>query len=758
MMLFKCSAALLATAIVSSVEADTTTPFGKNYFGKKFEPAFEDIGEILRQSDLRRERLAEEAKDPSTRRRLDPADEEFFDEFIAHSDSQTCTADAHAVPFNEQVRGVCLGGWQVLEPWITPSLFYQFLGKGQDTAALDTYTFCEVLGPEEGNKQLRRHWDTWVTEDIIRQLSEEEHINSFRLPVGDWSFNPYGPYVGCTDGSLEYIDQLLDWAWKYNVTVLMDIHTMKDSQNGFDNSGKASALQWTSAFSKWPEGETATFLHWPIRTAEWLGKFNFSSFSYPTINQANIDHALTAVTNLVDRYKNHPAVLGLEPINEPWEFTPIDVLKKFYWDGYLIVKKAAPRWKFVMHDSFRFDVNVWGGFMDGCPDRALDTHIYQAWKPPSSRFSFYGDACAWKAGIAAMEEHFGPVIVGEWSLATDNCAMWLNGFNDNVPGYPMLPCKFVPCSPPYMGTDQPGTPIDQGEPYLGPYGTGVSGPSWGQCPVGRDWMKEHKKNVTEGKDWEHAPPQAPPGRDGTDEVMTNLARKKILAFSGSGHGFYFWNFRTDVEEPEWSYMLASERGWIPKGTFESDHIKSACNHEDKGEFLCVARRSAGNEEQVRGACQWALGSMGEDVSVVKDLQGDALYDEADIVYNQYWQENYIKGATCDFGGTAYLQYNSDAASDDEFVDDWVEPDESDQENVSKRNAIIGIACGVLLGGFLGFFIAMRSSVSFNVRVRKRMPRSLQNSQVFTSRNSLLGSESMPMLLDESDMSTMQRVA
>lgn len=29
-----------------------------------------------------------------------------------------------------------------------------------------------------------------------------------------------------------------------------------------------------------------------------------------------------------------------------------------------------------------------------------------------------------------------PIIVGEWSLATDNCAMWLNGFNDNLPGFP----------------------------------------------------------------------------------------------------------------------------------------------------------------------------------------------------------------------------------------------------------------------------------------------------------------------------------
>lgn len=29
------------------------------------------------------------------------------------------------------LRGTALGGWLVLEPWITPSLFYQFLGASE---------------------------------------------------------------------------------------------------------------------------------------------------------------------------------------------------------------------------------------------------------------------------------------------------------------------------------------------------------------------------------------------------------------------------------------------------------------------------------------------------------------------------------------------------------------------------------------------------------------------------------------------------
>lgn len=62
-------------------------------------------------------------------------------------------------------------------------------------------------------------------------------------------------------------------------------------------------------------------------------------------------------------------------------------------------------------------------FIHRCPDRALDTHIYQAWNEPGSRVQFYNNACAQKGAIAAMERAFGPVVVGEWSLATDNCAM-----------------------------------------------------------------------------------------------------------------------------------------------------------------------------------------------------------------------------------------------------------------------------------------------------------------------------------------------
>ena len=44
------------------------------------------------------------------------------------------------------LAGVNLGGWMVIQPWITPSLFYQFEGKPPAQTAMDMHGFCRVLG------------------------------------------------------------------------------------------------------------------------------------------------------------------------------------------------------------------------------------------------------------------------------------------------------------------------------------------------------------------------------------------------------------------------------------------------------------------------------------------------------------------------------------------------------------------------------------------------------------------------------------
>ena len=590
-----------------------------------------------------------------------------FLHFTAHNSTMTCTSDTHARPFNNQIRGVNLGGYMVLEPWITPSLFYQFLNQLPEHTAYDMYSFCNVLGPEEANRQLRRHWETWVTEEIIQQLADSGAVNSVRLPVGDFQFVPYGPYEACVEGGLDYIDLVLDWCYANGITVLMDVHTAIGSQNGFDNSGQAVGFAWTTALSSEYVHDT-TFEHWPIRTAEWVGTFDPLTASYTSINYTNIEHSLQVLREIVNRYAGHPAVLGIEPLNEPWQYTPLEVLQRFYWEGYLIVKDKAPYWKYIMHDSFRID--VWGGFMDGCPERALDTHIYQAWRDPGSRIDFYTDACRQKSIIAQMEMTFGPVIVGEWSLATDNCAMWLNGFNDNLPGFPRLPCKYTPCNQPYMGTDQPGTPVDPALPMQGPYGTGMSGPIFGLCPGSRDWIRESSGNPYTGKDWIRAPPEAPKKLDDTDTVMAQLALKKIQAFSGIGHGFFFWNFRTDLYEPQWSYMAALDRGWIPKDNLRDPKLYDACHREDVGDYKCVIKKGQ-LDKNIIGAITYIFDESNitdtPRAQEILQLSGSDLTNAAQSVITDYFESTRMAGTTCDFGGIAMLTESNRTITDDDNV-------------------------------------------------------------------------------------------
>ncbi len=215
--------------------------------------------------------------------------------------------------------GTNIGGWMVLEPWITPSLFYRFLSKTKsEGVGMDSWTLCEALGPVEGNKLMRAHWETWVTEDHIKALADRE-VEIVRLPIGDWTTVPYGPYIGCMDGAADKIQWFLDTAAKYGLKVLLDVHAIKDSQNGFDNSGKASNVEWV---------DETHFKHWSISAGNWMGHWN--GWGYDSINYDHITWAVDNCVALMNRWGHHPALYALEPVNEPWWNSNYDVLKDYY--------------------------------------------------------------------------------------------------------------------------------------------------------------------------------------------------------------------------------------------------------------------------------------------------------------------------------------------------------------------------------------------------------------------------------------------
>lgn len=247
-------------------------------------------------------------------------------------------------------------------------------------------------------------------------------------------------------------------------------------------------------------------------------------------------------------YKDNVAVVGIEPANEPWQNINITIVQDYYWDCYVIVRELAPSWITLFHDSFRFNLATWGQFAQGCPNYAIDTHIYQAWDPAGTPNSFQVNACENAATVSAMEAVGVPVVVGEWSLATDNCALWLNGYQDNVPGYPVIDCPYITCPVSYMDGRNEHAYLDPTwgpEITQDPRGTGESFVSYGQCPVDQVWNH-------------------------SDLVLLGYA--KLFAFDYSNHGQFMWNFRTELE-PRWSYLEATAAGWLPKGPFTEETHK-----------------------------------------------------------------------------------------------------------------------------------------------------------------------------------------
>ena len=116
---------------------------------------------------------------------------------------------------SEKVRGVNLGGWFVLEPWITPSLF-------TNPAIVDEWTFCEILGPEEAYNQLSAHWSSFITAGDFATMAGAG-LNHVRLPIGYWAFmlEPGDPYV---QGQLPYIDAAVSAANGAGLNVIIDLH------------------------------------------------------------------------------------------------------------------------------------------------------------------------------------------------------------------------------------------------------------------------------------------------------------------------------------------------------------------------------------------------------------------------------------------------------------------------------------------------------------------------------------------------------
>ncbi len=288
-------------------------------------------------------------------------------------------AHAQAASPPPKIHGVNLGGWLVLEKWITPGLF-----AGQ--TAEDEYTLSQALGPVAAAKRLGHHRDTWITDDDFQWLARHG-INAVRLPVGYWVAEENPPFVS----AWEIVDRAFRLARNHGLKVLLDLHGVPGSQNGWDHSGRKGAVGWPNS----PE---------------------------------NIAHSLRVIADMAARCQGYDNLLGIELVNEPRDNISLDILKSYYQAGYARVRQhlAPARAAVVLHDSFR--PLAWENFMNG-PETSnvlLDAHLYQCFSDADHQRDLAGQievaAVERKDQLDKMQKQ-NPCIVGEWSLGLPPAAL-----------------------------------------------------------------------------------------------------------------------------------------------------------------------------------------------------------------------------------------------------------------------------------------------------------------------------------------------
>lgn len=171
----------------------------------------------------------------------------------------------------KKIKGVNLGNWLVLEKWMLPELF-------EGTGAEDEVWLNRKMNPAELKEKMKEHRDTFITEQDFAFI-KEQGIWLLRIPVPYFIFGDRPPFNGC----VEYLDKAFDWAEKYGLQILIDLHTVPGSQNGYDNGGLTGVCKWCK-------------------------------------NPEEVEFALTVLERLAKRYGQRQGLYGIEVLNEPISF------------------------------------------------------------------------------------------------------------------------------------------------------------------------------------------------------------------------------------------------------------------------------------------------------------------------------------------------------------------------------------------------------------------------------------------------------
>lgn len=403
------------------------------------------------------------------------------------------------------IRGMNLGGWLNLEPFITPSFFESYSTRD---GVLDEYTLCQKLGPAKAASILEQHYSSWVTERTFADI-QAAGFDHVRIPFGYWAVTTYkdDPYVKQT--SWRYLLRGIEWARKYGLRVKLDLHGAPGSQNGWNHSGRQGNIGWLNGTDGALNGQRTIEIH------EQLSTF----FAQP-------------------RYRNVVTMYGL--VNEP-KMVSLDTETVTAWSRQAIstIRGNNITSIIVFGDGF-LGLDNWQGRLQGVDTiqnaLLLDVHQYvifnvdQLALTHTEKINF---ACGgWTQQMMRSQDRatgFGPTICGEWSQADTDCAKYLNNVGQGSRWEGTLNFGFTPGA---NNVFDPTCPT-QGTPQC-------------SCTAANADPSEYS--------------------DSYKKFLRMFAEAQLHSFE-KGWGSFYWTWDTE-KSVQWSWKKGLEAGILPSNVRE----------------------------------------------------------------------------------------------------------------------------------------------------------------------------------------------
>lgn len=201
------------------------------------------------------------------------------------------------------LKGINLGNWLLPEG-------YMFKFKTTNSPRLIQEAINELVGEDEARKFWRTYRDNYITQDDIRFI-KQSGFNSVRVPFNYRLFVSDGAVSRLDGPGYELLDRVINWCRSEGLYVILDMHAAPGGQTG-DNID--------------------------------------DSFGYPFLFESSESQELTIKLwrTLAARYRNEPAVIGYDLLNEPIAH---------YFDTALLNPKLEPLYRRIVSGIREVDRN-----------------------------------------------------------------------------------------------------------------------------------------------------------------------------------------------------------------------------------------------------------------------------------------------------------------------------------------------------------------------------------------------------------------